>query len=54
LLYEKPTITSLGSIANHTFTNPAGNNKGGGDVWHYDWMAEHSAGSGEDRSGTKP
>jgi len=48
--YEKPEIVNLGSIGDHTFMpNPGGNEKGGGDVWHYDWKCEMSAGSGEDR-----
>ena len=48
-MYERPVITDLGSIGDHTFQNPAGNYKGGVDVWHYDWKCEQSAGSGENR-----
>ena len=42
--YEKPEIVNLGSIGDHTFMpNPGGNEKGGGDLWHYDWKCEMSA-----------
>jgi hypothetical protein len=50
LIYEKPSITVLGSIASHTWTTPGGVGiKGGGDVWHYDKFCEASGGSDPDK-----
>jgi hypothetical protein len=54
LRYEKPVVVDYGSIASHTFMNPAGNYKQAEGVYHLDWMGETSAGSGEDREGTHP
>ena len=55
--YEKPCVTDLGSIVEHTWNSSAANpdqEKGGGIPQHLDWACEWSSGSGEDRSGTHP
>jgi hypothetical protein len=49
-MYERPVVTDLGSIGDHTFTNPvSGTSKQYDDIFHLDWKCETSAGSGEDR-----
>lgn len=40
--YEKPAVIDLGSIADHTWTLPGGNVKGGGDIVHLDRHCEFS------------
>lgn len=40
--YEKPAVIDLGSIADHTWTTPGGNPKGGGDITHLDTFCEFS------------
>jgi hypothetical protein len=53
--YKQPIVVDLGSIAEHTWTDPESKPyKGGGDPQHFDWNAEYSSGSGEDRRGTHP
>ena len=50
--YERPVVTDFGSIAAHTFQNPAGNYKQYETVYHLDWKCETSSGTGENRCDT--
>ncbi|MGH2756358.1 MAG: hypothetical protein ACRDI3_01055 [Actinomycetota bacterium] len=54
MIYEAPTVSDYGSIADHTFGNNGGNEKGGGVVQHYDWKCEWSSGPGENNCGNHP
>lgn len=40
--YEKPFVTDLGSISEHTWTTPGGRIKGGGPIFHLDKFCEPS------------
>jgi hypothetical protein len=55
VVYEKPTVIELGSIAQNTwYAGGSGNCKGGGEIQHLDMHNEWSGGSDANFPGTSP